>query len=89
MLGQPVTTNSLEILNFRFNPDNIVIKAGTSITVTNNGAFPHSWSDQGGAWDTGILQTGQSKTLTFNTPGVYHFYCKPHPWMTGQLTVTP
>src|SRR5437879_6233156 len=89
VLGQPVTTSSVEILNFRFNPDNIVIKAGTSITATNHGAFPHTWSDQGGAWDTGILQTGQSKTLTFNTPGVYHFYCKPHPWMVGVLTVTP
>jgi len=86
-LGPQATTDKVTIVNFKFIPDNIVVKAGTSITVTNQGAFPHTWSDLNGAWDSGVLQTGQSKTITFSQPGTYQFYCKPHPWMVGQLTV--
>lgn len=87
-LGPPVVTDKVEIVNFKFIPDNITVKVGTTITATNTGAFPHTWSDLKGSWDTGVLQTGQSKAITFDKPGVYDFYCKPHPWMVGKLTVT-
>jgi plastocyanin len=38
-------------------------------------------------WDTGVLEKGQSKVITFSEPGNYYFICTPHPWMYGQIIV--
>ena len=40
-----------------------------------------------GKWDTGPLEKGQSKTITFSEPGTYYYICTPHPWMYGQVIV--
>ncbi len=40
-----------------------------------------------GKWDTGVLEKGQSKTVTFSEPGNYYYICAPHPWMYGQVIV--
>jgi plastocyanin len=47
----------------------------------------HTATDQGGAWDTGMLKTGERKTIKFDTVGEYIYFCLPHPWMLGQLIV--
>ena len=38
-------------------------------------------------WDTGVLEKGQSKTVTFSEPGSCYYICAPHPWMYGQVIV--
>jgi plastocyanin len=40
-----------------------------------------------GNWDTGLLEKGQSNTVTFSEPGSYFYICAPHPWMYGQVIV--
>jgi alcohol dehydrogenase (cytochrome c) len=88
-LGPAVATNTATIVNFAFGPDNITVKAGTTVTWTNKGAFPHSATSDQKVWDTQILQTGQAASFTFDKPGTYMYFCKPHPFMLGQVTVTP
>ncbi|HUF53953.1 MAG TPA: hypothetical protein VMR52_09310 [Dehalococcoidia bacterium] len=41
----------------------------------------------GNGFDSGILETDQSFTQTFNTPGSVSYYCAIHPDMTGILNV--
>ena len=66
------------------------IKAGTTVTFTNVGDMPHtatSFDGKTAQWDTGVLATGESKTITFDKPGTYYYICTPHPWMYGQVIV--
>jgi len=87
-LGAAVSTDKVTIVNFGFQPANVTITKGTTVTWTNTAAFPHSATSDKKVWDTGVLQTGQSGSFTFNTPGTYTYFCKPHPFMIGQITVT-
>jgi len=48
--------------------------------------------DSSGEATTGkvaLIAPGESWSYTFNTPGTYQYYCIVHPYMTGQITVTP
>jgi plastocyanin len=40
-------------------------------------------------WDSGMLQPGESFSLTFTVPGAYHYFCLPHilSGMHGTITV--
>jgi alcohol dehydrogenase (cytochrome c) len=83
-----IGANNMEYIFF---PGRTKIKAGTTLTFTNVGDTPHTaTSFEGGKigkWDTGVLEKGQSKALTFSEPGNYFYICTPHPWMYGQIVV--
>ena len=56
----------------------------------NPPSIPHSATaaaGEEGKWDTGLLAKGESKTITFDVPGVHYYICTPHPWMYGQVIV--
>ena len=36
-----------------------------------------------------LIPAGQSWTFTFTTPGEYDYYCIPHPYMRGHVSVLP
>src|SRR6266446_6427289 len=78
-------------IEFGYFPKRTRVKAGTAITFTNAGDTPHTATafDNGkiGSWDTGVLNSGESKTVTFDKPGNYYYICTPHPWMYGQVIV--
>ena len=75
-------------VEYAFWPGRMRVKAGTSVTFTNVGDTPHTATAfQNGNWDTGVLEKGQSKTITFSEPGSYYYICAPHPWMYGQVIV--
>ena len=42
-----------------------------------------------GTWDSGLLNAGDSYSFTFTDPGVYWYFCRPHPFMRGTITVDP
>jgi alcohol dehydrogenase (cytochrome c) len=99
--GSPVRTNAVEIgretvgtamveNEYSFAPQRASVAAGTAVTWTNSGLLPHtatSSGTRGGTWDTGLLQAGESASITFDTPGTYEYFCSPHPWMIGQVIV--
>jgi nitrite reductase (NO-forming) len=39
--------------------------------------------------DVITIPPGQSWSFTFTTPGEYDYYCIPHPYMTGHISVQP
>jgi plastocyanin len=80
----------IKIHNFAFVPQNLTVKAGTQITVTNLDQAAHTATSTAtpAAFDTGSLGTGQSRTLTLKTPGRYSYACQFHAFMTGTITVT-
>jgi len=75
-------------VEYAYWPARTRVKAGTTVTFTNVGDVQHTATAfQGGNWDTGVLDKGQSKTVTFDKPGSYYYICAPHPWMYGQVIV--
>ncbi len=87
--GTPaVGVTQVQIVNFAYTPANIQVKAGTTVTWTNQDTAPHSVTFKNGMKDSGILQQGQTFSYTFTTPGTYQYYCTVHPYMTATVTVT-
>ena len=86
--GTPVTgVTQVNIQNFAYQPANMQVRAGTTVTWTNQDNVPHSVTFKNGMKDSGLLSAGQSFNYTFNTPGTYQYYCTVHPYMVATVTV--
>ena len=88
--GAQGKTMTVNIKNFAFNPPNITVAPGTTVTWVNNDQAPHTTTatNPAGVFDSGTLQPGQSYSFTFNKPGTYAYHCAIHPYMTGAITVS-
>ena len=76
------------IADFGYTPNRMQIKAGDTINFVNNGpTFHTATATDGTGWDTGLLNSGESASFTFDTPGTYYYTCTPHPFMVGQILV--
>jgi plastocyanin len=78
------------IRGFGFLPNNVTIKAGSSITWLNCepvGTPSHTTTSDQGLWDSPLLAPGDAFNRTFNTPGVFPYICAVHPFMTATITV--
>ena len=85
----PVTGNAVTIQNFAFQPANLQVKVGTTVTWTNNDTAPHTVTFRDGSLtSSALLQKGQSYSYTFTKVGTFSYYCDVHEAMTGQVTVT-
>lgn len=79
------------IENYAFSPAGITVKAGTTVTWTNRDTVKHNvvGDDIAASGLNGEL-IGKEETFeyTFNKPGTYSYFCEPHPYMKGTVTVT-
>ena len=77
------------MIDYEYEPTRIQVTAGTKVTFTNAGQQPHNAAGaDAGDWDIGLLNNGESASVTFNKPGNYVFSCTPHPFMIGEVVVT-
>jgi plastocyanin len=87
--GQEVTVRMED--NF-FSPANITVEPGTTVTWVQSGNNPHTTTSYDGLWDSGIIEGGSGETFsfTFEEPGTYDYFCKPHEdlGMVGSVTVS-
>jgi quinohemoprotein ethanol dehydrogenase len=85
------SVSAVTIEDFDFNPGvfGVQVPPGTTITWTNNGPTQHTTSSDTGEWDSGLLNVGDTFSHTFNDAGVFWYFCRPHPWMRGTITVDP
>jgi plastocyanin len=78
----------VQILDFVFEPQTLVIGMGQTVRWTNHGISTHSSVSDTGLWDSGYLSTDQSFEFTFPRPGIYPYHCAVHPTtMTGTIKV--
>src|SRR5262249_3362375 len=70
---------SVDIQNFPFGPAELDIKAGTTVTWTNQDAAAHTVTADDGSFDSGQLSTGQTFQQEFDTPGTFTYHCSNHP----------
>jgi plastocyanin len=84
----PVAVTDVAIEDYGFAPASIVIDVGATVTWTNEDPVDHTvTSDGGGVLDSPSLGRGETFRHTFDRPGEYAYYCKPHPNMRGLVTV--
>ena len=87
--GAPVTgVTSLTIQNSMYQPANVQVPVGTTLSWANQDNVPHSVTFKNGLKDSGLLAQGQSFSYTFTTAGTYQYYCTVHPSMVATVTVT-
>jgi plastocyanin len=90
--GEPVATSTVNLPpSYKFEPASISVKAGTTVTWTNNDNFTHSvqFKDGGLPAEPLLMQPGNDATFTFAAAGTYHYQCHLHPQnMQGTVTVT-
>jgi len=80
--------------NIQFDPKDITVKPGETITFTNDESIPHDVHKQSGPGDDfssgpdGGMQEGDTFELTLDEPGKYEYVCNVHaPGMAGSITV--
>ena len=85
----PVRASDIEVKidNFTFNPKQVTVKAGDTITWVNHDDIPHTVTSQTQAFRSKALDTDDKFSFTFATPGTYPYFCALHPHMTGTIVV--
>jgi plastocyanin len=82
--------NTVAIQGFAYAPATLTVKAGTTVTWTNQDQDPHTvTSTNGGPLRSPTLNNGASFRYTFSTPGHFDYLCTIHPFMTATVVVTP
>ncbi len=77
---------AVKIGNFTFGPQEVKVKAGTTVTWTNEDDIPHTVVSPNN-FRSQVLDTDGTYSFTFTTPGTYKYFCSLHPHMTGTILV--
>lgn len=87
---QPVAggTATVTIQGFAFDPAGLTVKAGTTVTWTNQDSTNHTATADDGSFNCGVISHGTSKSFTFTTAGTFAYHCAIHTYMKGTITVT-
>ncbi|WP_048198534.1 cupredoxin domain-containing protein [Methanocella arvoryzae] len=89
-------TTMVDIKNNMFTPQEITIKAGDTVTWTNQDPATHNVDfDDDDDYDdyddmdieSPMLKQGETFSHTFNMPGTYSYDCDVHPFMKGKVIV--
>jgi plastocyanin len=81
------TEQVVTIKNFQFDPPTVTVKVGDSVKWVNDDASPHAIKS-GNDFETGVIQSGSSGTVTFDKEGTFDYICTIHPSMKGRIVVT-
>src|SRR5262249_61012531 len=77
---------AVKIGNFTFGPQELRVKAGTTVTWTNEDDIPHTVVSPNN-FRSKALDTDGSFSFTFTPPGASKNFCSLHPHMTGTIVV--
>jgi plastocyanin len=84
----------VSLKDIQFSPKDLTVKAGETITFTNDESIPHDVHKQSGpdgdfaSGPDGGMQQGDTFKLKLDTPGKYDYVCHVHaPGMAGTITV--
>ncbi len=83
----PVSSYKVTIDNFTFTPAEISVPAGATVTFSNADDIPHVVAAVNKAFRSRAMDTDESYSFTFYTPGTYDYFCALHPHMQGKVIV--
>lgn len=80
-------TYTITIKDFEFSPKNLEIPAGSKVVWVNKDDEPHKVLEVNKAFTSQALDSNDSFSFEFRTPGKFEYYCTLHPRMTGKIVV--
>lgn len=84
----PATTQDIMLVNTSFSPAEKTVSKGTTVRWTNHDPYAHTVTSTTNVFNSGNMNQGQSFEYTFNTAGIYDYYCQYHASiMKGKITV--
>ena len=78
---------AVSIVDISFQPADLPVAAGATVTWTNGDGFGHTVTFDDGE-DSGTLQAGDTYERTFDAAGEFPYHCNIHSAMQGTVTVT-
>jgi plastocyanin len=85
--GEAARSEKVEIIEFTYQPDPVVVQAGGKVTWQNQDAAPHTATTDDGSFDTGTIEKGKIGSETFKEAGTFAYFCEIHPTMRGTVEV--
>ena len=84
---------TVQIKQFRFQPDKLEVSRGTTVTWRNEDAILHTVTagapgQPKGSFDKELADKGTAASVTFDSPGTFTYFCSRHPEaMRAEITV--
>jgi plastocyanin len=78
---------TVRISGMRFEPQNITVKPGTTVTWIHGSSMPHTISGNTEGLRSTTLYRNQTFSHTFDQEGRFDYICDLHPGMKGSVTV--
>lgn len=90
MLSMPAWAQEvkIDIKEFMFAPKDLTVAVGTKVTWVNDDQIPHTVAETHKVFRSRALDTNDSFSWVFNTPGEFEYFCALHPQMIGKIIVT-
>lgn len=85
--GEAARSEKVEIVEFAYQPDPVVVAVGGKVIWQNEDSAPHTATADDGSFDTGTLDKGKLKSETFKQAGTFPYFCEIHPTMHGTVEV--
>ncbi|MFM2078143.1 MAG: hypothetical protein RJA49_2033 [Actinomycetota bacterium] len=82
------TAASVNIIDLDFDPREVTVVKGATVTWTNIGQAPHTVTAKDQSWTSELLQNGGTFAHTFDAVGRFTYICNLHPNMVGTVIVT-
>jgi plastocyanin len=80
-------SKSITIDNFTFAPAEFKVPVGTTVTWVNRDDIPHTVVETDKKFRSKALDTDDSFSYTFTTPGTFDYFCSLHSKMVGKVIV--
>lgn len=80
----------VDVVDTDYEPREVTVAAGSTITWTNTGDLPHTVTKTegpGDEFDSGVLETGDTYEQTLDSAGTIDYVCTIHPNQRGTITV--
>jgi plastocyanin len=85
--GEAAKSEKVQIVEFTYEPDPVVVQVGGKVTWQNEDTAPHTATADDGSFDTGTIEKGKLGSATFKEPGTFTYFCEVHPTMHGTVEV--
>jgi plastocyanin len=85
--GEAAKSEKVQIAEFTYEPDPVVVQAGGKVIWQNQDSAPHTATADDGSFDTGTIAEGKLGSASFKHPGTFTYHCEIHPTMHGTVEV--
>ena len=85
--GSAAQTVQVIMINRAYDPKQITVNVGDTVTWVNQDAPKHDVVADSGEFKSSLFDKGQSWSFTFAKAGTYPYHCSIHPGMIGTVIV--